>query len=129
MAIEPVDFLVAPKFLAMIVMMPCLTLWANSMGILGGRYSVSRRPISPGSVHTQFARPVFARHRNGPDQERDVWHYDYGGGCHEGLSTEPGRRNWAINDAGVVISIFMVIAVAALQRFFSSLEMDKRPVE
>src|SRR5260370_29647138 len=36
MAIEPVDFLVAPKFLAMIVMMPCLTMWANSMGILGG---------------------------------------------------------------------------------------------
>src|ERR1700732_2959055 len=36
MAIEPVDFLVTPKFLAMILMMPCLTMWANSMGILGG---------------------------------------------------------------------------------------------
>src|ERR1700694_2669830 len=36
MAIEPVDFLMTPKFLAMIVMMPCLTMWANSMGILGG---------------------------------------------------------------------------------------------
>jgi phospholipid/cholesterol/gamma-HCH transport system permease protein len=36
MAIEPVDFLVTPKFLAMIVMMPCLTMWANAMGILGG---------------------------------------------------------------------------------------------
>src|ERR1700680_4569663 len=36
MAISPVHFLVAPKFLAMIVMLPCLTIWANSMGILGG---------------------------------------------------------------------------------------------
>ena len=36
MAIEPVDFLVTPKFLAMIIMMPCLTMWANAMGILGG---------------------------------------------------------------------------------------------
>src|SRR6201988_5568853 len=36
MAIHPVDFLVTPKFLAMIVMVPCLTIWANFMGILGG---------------------------------------------------------------------------------------------
>src|SRR5712675_2523626 len=36
MAISPVNFLVTPKLLAMIVMLPCLTIWANSMGILGG---------------------------------------------------------------------------------------------
>src|SRR5258708_11180697 len=37
MDISPVHFLVAPKFLAMIVMLPCLTIWANTMGIIGGR--------------------------------------------------------------------------------------------
>src|ERR1700690_4345957 len=36
MALEPVHFLVAPKFLAMLIMMPCLTTWADLMGILGG---------------------------------------------------------------------------------------------
>src|SRR5580693_1271628 len=36
MAISPIHFLVTPKFLAMIVMLPCLTIWANAMGILGG---------------------------------------------------------------------------------------------
>ena len=36
MAIDPVGFLVAPKFMAMILMLPCLTIWANFMGILGG---------------------------------------------------------------------------------------------
>src|SRR5580693_1595524 len=36
MAISPIDFLVTPKFLAMIVMLPCLTMWANAMGIIGG---------------------------------------------------------------------------------------------
>src|ERR1700691_954 len=36
MAINPVHFLVAPKFLAMVVMLPCLTIWANTMGIIGG---------------------------------------------------------------------------------------------
>jgi phospholipid/cholesterol/gamma-HCH transport system permease protein len=36
MAFDPVAFLVAPKFLAMLVMMPCLTIWADFMGVVGG---------------------------------------------------------------------------------------------
>lgn len=36
MALRPVDFLVAPKFLAMLVMVPCLTIWADFMGVMGG---------------------------------------------------------------------------------------------
>jgi len=36
MALDPVAFLVAPKLLAMAVMMPCLTVWADLMGVLGG---------------------------------------------------------------------------------------------
>ena len=36
MAISPVQFLVTPKFLAMVLMLPCLTIWANFMGIIGG---------------------------------------------------------------------------------------------
>src|SRR5271155_5046314 len=38
MALEPVHFLVAPKFLAMILMMPCLTTWADFMGLVGGGF-------------------------------------------------------------------------------------------
>jgi phospholipid/cholesterol/gamma-HCH transport system permease protein len=36
MAFDPVGFLVAPKFLAMTVMLPALTIWANLMGVVGG---------------------------------------------------------------------------------------------
>ena len=36
MAVPPVAFLVAPKFLAMLVMVPCLTIWADFMGVMGG---------------------------------------------------------------------------------------------
>ena len=36
MAFDPVAFLVAPKFLAMLVMLPALTVWANLMGAVGG---------------------------------------------------------------------------------------------
>ncbi|HZS49806.1 MAG TPA: ABC transporter permease [Bryobacterales bacterium] len=36
MALEPVDFLLAPKLVAMMIMMPCLTIAADTAGILGG---------------------------------------------------------------------------------------------
>ncbi len=36
MALEPVEFLLVPKYLAMMVMMPCLTIAANTSGILAG---------------------------------------------------------------------------------------------
>ena len=36
MALDPVAFLVTPKFLAMALMMPCLAIWSDFMGILGG---------------------------------------------------------------------------------------------
>src|ERR1700691_2889287 len=36
MAIDPVAFLVAPKFVAMAFMVPCLAVWADLMGVLGG---------------------------------------------------------------------------------------------
>lgn len=36
MALDPMAFLVAPKFVAMAVMVPCLAIWADLMGVLGG---------------------------------------------------------------------------------------------
>lgn len=36
MAIDPVEFVLAPKFLAALVMLPCLTIISNACGILAG---------------------------------------------------------------------------------------------
>ena len=36
MALDPVEFLLVPKYLAMMLMMPCLTIAADTAGILGG---------------------------------------------------------------------------------------------
>lgn len=36
MALDPMAFLVAPKFLAMAIMVPCLAVWSDFMGVLGG---------------------------------------------------------------------------------------------
>ncbi len=36
LAIDPVRFLVVPRFLALLVMLPCLTILSNLMGVVGG---------------------------------------------------------------------------------------------
>jgi len=36
MALDPVRFLVVPRFLALVVMLPCLVIFADIIGILGG---------------------------------------------------------------------------------------------
>ena len=36
LALDPVRFLVVPRFLALLIMLPCLTLIADGMGIVGG---------------------------------------------------------------------------------------------
>src|ERR1039457_4013235 len=101
MAIEPVEFLVVPKFAAMIIMMPCLTLWANAMGIrrvVVRRYR-SRFHLEP--VYAQFPRrPLSPRHYNRLDKECNVWHYDYSGGLlRRAFHRRRSRGNWAINYA------------------------------
>jgi phospholipid/cholesterol/gamma-HCH transport system permease protein len=112
MAISPVDFLVAPKLVAMIVMVPCLTIWANAMGILGGsvfgvlqagftfgRYvqvsvdSLALRDIVTGLIKSvMFGATITAV------------------GCTEGLATSVGAEQVGRSTtAAVVKSIFLVV--------------------
>jgi phospholipid/cholesterol/gamma-HCH transport system permease protein len=44
MAISPIAYLVAPRFLAMIVMLPCLTILADLIGMIGG-YAVGTTAV------------------------------------------------------------------------------------
>jgi phospholipid/cholesterol/gamma-HCH transport system permease protein len=112
MAISPVGFLVAPKLVAMVVMLPCLTIWANAMGILGGsvfgvwqagftfvRYlqvsvdALILRDITTGLIKSvMFGATITAV------------------GCLEGLSTGVGAEQVGRSTtAAVVKSIFLVI--------------------
>lgn len=114
MAISPVRFLVAPKFLAMMVMLPCLTIWANLMGILGGslfgvaqadftfaRYigasldSLLLRDITTGLIKSvMFGITITAV------------------GCLEGLLTGGGAEQVGRSTTrAVVMSIFLVVVV------------------
>jgi phospholipid/cholesterol/gamma-HCH transport system permease protein len=114
MAIDPVGFLVAPKFVAMIVMVPCLTIWANFMGILGGSlfgvlkadFTFQRYIIA--SLDSLFLRDVLTGL---------VKSFMFGititaVGCQEGFNTGGGAEQVGRSTTkAVVVSIFGVILV------------------
>lgn len=114
MALRPVAFLVAPKFLAMLVMVPCLTIWADLMGVMGGclfgvaganftlmsyleatRDALVLHDISTGLVKSALFSVVITAV-----------------GCQEGFSTGAGAEEVGRSTtAAVVKSIFGVILV------------------
>ena len=60
-------FLVAPKFLAMLVMMPCLSIWADFMGIVADVCLALPPPISPSvRISKRLRRHRRPRHIYGP---------------------------------------------------------------
>ncbi len=114
MAIRPVAFLVAPKFLAMLVMVPCLTIWADVMGVAGGcvfgmaganftllsylhatRDALAFRDIITGLVKSALFSLVITAV-----------------GCREGFSTRAGAEEIGRSTTTAVVrSIFLVIMV------------------
>lgn len=114
MAIDPVDFLVAPKFLAMIIMMPCLTIWANAMGILGGSlFGVAQADFTwirymESSLDSLYLHDV----TTGLIKSVMFGITIAAVGCYEGLSTSGGAEEIGRSTTrAVVMSIFLVIAV------------------
>lgn len=114
MAIHPVDFLVTPKFLAMIVMLPCLTIWANFMGILGGAlFGVAQADFTwmryiQASLDALFLRDIVT----GLIKSVMFGITITAVGCYEGLSTGAGAEQVGRSTTrAVVVSIFLVILV------------------
>ena len=114
MAISPIRFLVTPKFLAMIVMLPCLTIWALAMGILGGSlFGVAQADFTfsryiQASLDSLLLRDVMTGL---------VKSFMFGititaVGCQEGLDTGAGAEQVGRSTTrAVVMSIFLVVLV------------------
>jgi phospholipid/cholesterol/gamma-HCH transport system permease protein len=114
MAISPIHFLVTPKFLAMIVMLPCLTIWANLMGILGGAlFGVTQAGFTwlgyiQASIDSLFLRDI----RTGLVKSVMFGITIAAVGCLEGLSTGAGAEEVGRSTTrAVVMSIFLVVIV------------------
>src|SRR6202007_1681240 len=114
MAISPVHFLVTPKFIAMALMLPCLTIWANTMGILGGSlFGVAAADFSfvryiSASLDSLFLRDIVT----GLIKSVMFGITITAVGCLEGLSTGAGAEQVGRSTTrAVVMSIFLVVVV------------------
>jgi phospholipid/cholesterol/gamma-HCH transport system permease protein len=114
MAIDPVNFLVAPKFLAMVVMLPCLTIWANTMGIFGGAlFGVTQadftlRRYIQASIESLYVRDIVS----GLIKSAMFGVTITAVGCLEGLSTGGGAEQVGRSTTrAVVMSILLVVVV------------------
>ena len=114
MAINPVHYLVAPKFLAMTIMLPCLTIWANTMGIFGGAlFGVTQADFTLGryiqaSLDSRYVRDIFS----GLIKSVMFGMTITAVGCLEGLSTDGGAEQVGHSTTrAVVISILLVVVV------------------
>jgi phospholipid/cholesterol/gamma-HCH transport system permease protein len=98
----------------MIVMLPCLTIWANSMGILGGAlFGVTQADFTwvryiQSSLDALFLRDI----TTGLVKSVMFGITITAVGCHEGLSTGAGAEQVGRSTTrAVVVSIFLVILV------------------
>jgi len=114
MALEPVNFLVAPKFLAMILMMPCLTTWADFMGVLGGGlFGVTNAGFTWATYfHATINALVLRDVMTGLVKSVMFGLVITAVGCQEGFSTGLGSEQVGRSTTSAVVkSIFLVIAV------------------
>jgi phospholipid/cholesterol/gamma-HCH transport system permease protein len=114
MALDPVSFLVVPKFLAMLAMVPALTVWSDLMGIAGGGVF--------GVIGANFTFQSYFRQSLDAIELPDI----YTGlikslvfaavitavGCREGFATKAGAEEVGRSTtSAVVTSIFLVVVV------------------
>src|SRR5579863_774799 len=114
MAISPIHFLVAPKFLAMCVMLPCLTIWSIFMGVLGGAmFGVAQAGFTLGSyIHASLDALFLRDITTGLIKSLMFGMTITAVGCYEGLATGAGAEQVGRSTTrAVVMSIFLVVVV------------------
>jgi phospholipid/cholesterol/gamma-HCH transport system permease protein len=114
MAFDPVAFLVAPKFLAMLIMVPCLTVWADFMGVVGGCvFGVAGAGFTIGSYFQATLDSIVNRDiYTGLIKSALFGLVITAVGCKEGFSTGAGAEEVGRSTtSAVVTSIALVIVV------------------
>jgi phospholipid/cholesterol/gamma-HCH transport system permease protein len=114
MALDPVAFLVVPKFLAMAVMMPCLAIWSDFMGVLGGSvFGVIGANFTFGSYLLATRDALLMRDvTTGVVKSLVFGLVITAVGCQEGFSTSAGAEGVGRSTtSAVVVSILLVILI------------------
>jgi len=114
MALDPVAFLVVPKFLAMALMLPCLAIWADLMGVLGGAlFGVAGGGFTFGGYLLATRDALLLRDiTSGVIKSLVFGLVITAVGCHEGFATGTGAEEVGRSTtSAVVISILLVILI------------------
>jgi phospholipid/cholesterol/gamma-HCH transport system permease protein len=114
MALNPIDFLVAPKLAAMIIMLPCLTIWSDVMGVMGGAlFGVAGAGFTVGGYFTATREALALRDVTTGIAKSLVFGIVITAvGCYEGFSTGAGAEEVGRSTtSAVVISIFLVVLI------------------
>jgi phospholipid/cholesterol/gamma-HCH transport system permease protein len=114
MALDPVAFLVVPKFLAMAVMLPCLAIWSDLMGVLGGAlFGVIGGGFTFNGYLIATQDVLLARDITSGFVKSLVFGMVITAvGCQEGFSTGAGAEEVGRSTtSAVVISILLVILI------------------
>ena len=114
LASNPVKYLVVPRFLALVFMLPLLTVYADVIGILGG-YTVSVFKL--GLSHTLYVKMTFL-----PLELKDIFTGLFKTGvfaaliciisCYQGLRVEGGAEGVGTATTRAVVQSFICIIVA-----------------
>lgn len=114
MALDPISFLVVPKFLAMAVMLPCLAIWSDLMGVLGGAlFGVIGGGFSFGGYLIATQEALLARDIASGFVKSLVFGLVITAvACKEGFSTGAGAEAVGLSTtSAVVVSILLVILI------------------
>ncbi|MEA3305505.1 MAG: ABC transporter permease [Candidatus Omnitrophota bacterium] len=114
MALNPIRFLVVPRFLALIIMLPCLTIFADAVGIFGGwLMGVFNLKINSALyIDTTFRFLTTKDVATGI-----VKSFVFGAiialiGCYRGLNTSGGAEGVGESTTSSVVTSFMLIILA-----------------
>lgn len=121
LGLDPIEVLVLPRMLALVIVLPLLGFVADIMGLFGGAMmSWIELDVSPGMFQTRLYDSI------------DVWHYAVGlikapffaviigiVGCFEGMKVGGDAESLGrLTSTSVVLSIFLVIVADAMFSIF-----------
>ena len=114
MAVHPVGFLVAPRFLALVFMLPCLTIVADAAGLLGGFAAGTMvYQISPASyIDTTLRWLMFRDVLSGLIKSVVFAVIITMVGCYHALTVEGGPEGVGHATMGSVVTAIVLIIVA-----------------
>lgn len=126
MGISPIEFLVLPRMLALIVIMPLLTLYADLLGIVGGGIVAGGMGISPIQYIMQGETALTFSHVAVGLLKAVVFAVLIAvAGCRAGINS--GRSSAAVGQAAtnavVTAIVYLIVADAAINIIFQQLHL------